>query len=162
MSDATDTIVLIHGLWMTARSWETWTEGYASRGYKVLAPALPGLEAEVESLCRDPTPLKQLDLAQAVAHCEQIIRALDGFKAFPGRSHFSGAPGWEEVARFRPLVGDRQRHAERPAHGPGGPSHRRLRAAAHEPSSNATPNRLQGEPPSITVRRPVLEHEAVG
>ena len=38
---APDTIVLIHGLWMTPRSWERWVELYESRGYRVLTPALP-------------------------------------------------------------------------------------------------------------------------
>ena len=34
-----DTIVLIHGLWMTPLSWEHWVERYSGRGYRVLAPA---------------------------------------------------------------------------------------------------------------------------
>jgi hypothetical protein len=33
-----DTIVLIHGFWMTPRSWERWVKHYESRGYNVLAP----------------------------------------------------------------------------------------------------------------------------
>ena len=32
MSAVPDTIVLIHGLWMTPRSWEHWVERYSSRG----------------------------------------------------------------------------------------------------------------------------------
>ena len=40
---APDTIVLIHGLWVTPRSWEHWIERYEGRGYRVLAPAYPGL-----------------------------------------------------------------------------------------------------------------------
>ena len=40
-----NTIVLIHGLWMTPRSWEHWISRYESRGYKVLAPSWPGMEA---------------------------------------------------------------------------------------------------------------------
>jgi hypothetical protein len=32
MSDTTDTIVLLHGLWMTPRSWEKWAEWYEGRG----------------------------------------------------------------------------------------------------------------------------------
>ncbi|MET8681432.1 alpha/beta fold hydrolase [Streptomyces sp. NPDC004647] len=49
-----DTIVLIHGFWVTPRSWEHWIAHYEKRGYRVLAPAYPGLEAEVESLNADP------------------------------------------------------------------------------------------------------------
>src|SRR2546427_6176383 len=36
-------IVLIHGMWMTPLSWEHWVNHYADRGYRVLAPAWPGL-----------------------------------------------------------------------------------------------------------------------
>ena len=56
-----DTVVLIHGLWMTPRSWEHWKERYEGRGHRVIAPAWPGMEAEVEALRADPTPLTKLD-----------------------------------------------------------------------------------------------------
>ena len=49
-----DTIVLIHGFWVTPRSWEHWITRYESRGYRVLAPAYPGFDVEVEALT--PTP----------------------------------------------------------------------------------------------------------
>jgi pimeloyl-ACP methyl ester carboxylesterase len=72
-----DTIVLIHGLWMTPRSWEKWMERYESRGYRVLAPAWPGLEVEVEALRADPTPLTKLDARKVIDHYDGIIRGLD-------------------------------------------------------------------------------------
>ena len=43
---APDTIVLIHGLWITPRSWEKWIPRYESHGFRVLAPAYPGFEVE--------------------------------------------------------------------------------------------------------------------
>jgi pimeloyl-ACP methyl ester carboxylesterase len=81
-----DTIVLIHGLWMTPLSWEHWIERYASRGYHVLAPAWPGLEGSEDELRRDPTPLTKLDLGQVVDHYERIIRELDGPPIIMGHS----------------------------------------------------------------------------
>ena len=39
-----DTIVLVHGFWVTPRSWEHWIPHYEAKGYRVLAPAYPGLE----------------------------------------------------------------------------------------------------------------------
>ena len=42
------------GLWVTPRSWEHWIEYYEGRGYRVLAPACPGLEVEVEALTETP------------------------------------------------------------------------------------------------------------
>ena len=55
-----DTIVLIHGFWVTPRSWENWAEHYEKKGFRVLTPAYPGFEAEVESLNADPTPIESL------------------------------------------------------------------------------------------------------
>ena len=36
------TIVLIHGMWMTALSWEKWVARYTERGYRVIARSWPG------------------------------------------------------------------------------------------------------------------------
>ena len=55
---APDTIVLIHGFWVTPRSWENWIAHYEQRGFRVLAPAYPGFEVEVEALNADPTPVE--------------------------------------------------------------------------------------------------------
>jgi alpha-beta hydrolase superfamily lysophospholipase len=35
---APDTIVLVHGLWVTPRSWEKWVEHYEGKGYRVRLP----------------------------------------------------------------------------------------------------------------------------
>jgi len=86
MSATPDTIVLIHGLWMTPRSWEKWAERYESRGYKVLAPAWPGMEVEVEALNEDPSPIATLDVEQLVDHYEGIIRGLDSPPIIMGHS----------------------------------------------------------------------------
>jgi pimeloyl-ACP methyl ester carboxylesterase len=74
---APDTIVLIHGLWMTPRSWEGWIERYESRGHKVLAPAWGGIEGEVEELNRDPSPLAKLDLQMVIDGYDRIVRELE-------------------------------------------------------------------------------------
>ncbi len=77
MSEKPDTIVLIHGLWMTPRSWEHWIARYESRGYTVLAPAYPGLEVEVDALRADPSPIEALTVPGTVQHLEGVIRELD-------------------------------------------------------------------------------------
>ncbi len=71
-----DTIVLIHGLWLTPRSWEHWVDRYSSRGYKVLAPAWPGMEVEVEALRKDPSVMNGLGLTEVADHYAQTIRGL--------------------------------------------------------------------------------------
>ena len=47
-----DTIVLVHGFWVTPRSWEHWITHYEAKGFRVIAPAYPGFEVEVEALQR--------------------------------------------------------------------------------------------------------------
>lgn len=72
-----DTIVLIHGFWVTPRSWEQWAEHYRAKGYTVLTPAYPGFEVEVEALNADPTPIETVTVPQIVAHLEEVIRPLE-------------------------------------------------------------------------------------
>ena len=72
-----ETIVLIHGMWMTPLSWEHWVNHYTDRGHRVLAPAWPGLDKEPEELRRDPSPLRGIDITHAVDHYDKIIRGLD-------------------------------------------------------------------------------------
>jgi pimeloyl-ACP methyl ester carboxylesterase len=71
------TIVLIHGMWMTPLSWEHWAGRYRERGHRVVAPAWPGLEGEPQEIRRDPSPLRGLSIPGAIDHYEKIIRELD-------------------------------------------------------------------------------------
>lgn len=73
---APDTIVLIHGFWVTPRSWEDWKARYESRGFRVLTPTYPGFEVEVEALNADPTPIAEVTLPQIVDHTAEVIDAL--------------------------------------------------------------------------------------
>jgi pimeloyl-ACP methyl ester carboxylesterase len=81
-----DMIVLIHGLWMTPRSWEHWAARYEGRGHAVITPAWPGLEVEVDALNADPSPIAALDLEQVIDHYDEIIRGLDSPPIIIGHS----------------------------------------------------------------------------
>jgi pimeloyl-ACP methyl ester carboxylesterase len=72
-----DTIVLIHGFWVTPRSWEDWIAHYEKKGFTVLAPAYPGFEVEVEALNADPTPIEQVTVAQIMDRLEGIVGGLE-------------------------------------------------------------------------------------
>jgi pimeloyl-ACP methyl ester carboxylesterase len=72
-----DTIVLIHGFWVTPRSWEHWAGHYEGKGYRVLTPAYPGFEVEVEALNADPAPIEALTVTGVVEHLESVVRELD-------------------------------------------------------------------------------------
>ena len=76
-SNGPDTIVLIHGLWVTPRSWEKWIKHYEGKGYRVLAPAYPGFEVEVEALNQDPSPIEALTIPAVVEHLEGIVGGLE-------------------------------------------------------------------------------------
>jgi esterase/lipase len=65
---APDTIVLVHGFWVTPRSWEKWVEHYEGKGYRVLTPTYPGFEGGVEALREDPSPIEALTLPAVVEH----------------------------------------------------------------------------------------------
>jgi pimeloyl-ACP methyl ester carboxylesterase len=81
-----DTIVLIHGFWVTPRSWENWITHYEARGYRVIAPAYPGFEVEVEALNADPTPIEQITVPQIMEKLEASVRELDSPPVLIGHS----------------------------------------------------------------------------
>jgi len=76
-SKAPDTIVLIHGFWVTPRSWEEWIPRYEQKGYRIIAPAYPGFEVEVEALNRDPSPIERVTVPQILERLEGVIKGLD-------------------------------------------------------------------------------------
>ena len=94
MSDADaagpDTIVLIHGLWMTPLSWEHWIARYEQRGYTVLAPPWPGMDVDVERLREDTSAIDELGIAEILDSYEQVIRSLERPPIIMGHS-FGGA-----------------------------------------------------------------------
>ena len=86
-SSAPDTIVLIHGLWMTPRSWEHWVEYYSKRGFKVIAPGYPGFEVEVEALRADPAPIADLSVTKTVEHLESVLASCERQPILIGHSY---------------------------------------------------------------------------
>ena len=85
-SDAPDTIVLIHGLWMTPRSWELWKAHYEQKGFTVLVPAWPGMECEVEALNADPSPIATLTIDQIVDAFSGLLRSMEKQPIIMGHS----------------------------------------------------------------------------
>ncbi|MFC0713322.1 alpha/beta hydrolase [Cellulomonas biazotea] len=77
MTTPPDTIVLVHGLWMTPRSWEGWVEHYTAKGFRVLTPGYPGFEIEVEALRENPDLIAKLTVPEVVDHLAAVIEGLD-------------------------------------------------------------------------------------
>ena len=76
MNTDAPTVVLIHGMWMTPRSWDNWVDHYADRGYRAIAPGWPGVE-DPEQTRDDPAALRGLGLRPIVDHYDRIIRELE-------------------------------------------------------------------------------------
>ena len=89
-AQAPDTVVLIHGLWLTAASWERWVERYEGRGFTVVAESWPGMDGDLTALRGDPSGLNDLGIAEIVDHYAGIVSALDRPPIIMGHS-FGGA-----------------------------------------------------------------------
>jgi alpha-beta hydrolase superfamily lysophospholipase len=70
-------LMLIHGAWLSSRSWENFAEYFRSRGFAVSAPEWPRKQGDVEELREDADELKGLGITEIVDHYEEQIRALD-------------------------------------------------------------------------------------
>ena len=81
-----DTVVLVHGLWMTPRSWEDWVPYYEAKGFRVLTPTYPGFEVEVEALREDPTPIATATVPATIAQIADEINELDSPPIIMGHS----------------------------------------------------------------------------
>jgi pimeloyl-ACP methyl ester carboxylesterase len=79
-------IVLIHGLWMTSLSWEKWARRYAEKGYRVIAKSWPGMDIDIDELRRNPDPIATLGITRIVDHYENIIQELDSPPIIMGHS----------------------------------------------------------------------------
>ncbi len=70
-------VMLIHGAWLSARSWENFFEFFEARGYDVSAPEWPRKEGDVEELRESTDEIKGLGLNEIVDHYEEKIQGLD-------------------------------------------------------------------------------------
>jgi pimeloyl-ACP methyl ester carboxylesterase len=86
MPAAPDTIVLVHGFWVTPRSWEDWVAHYEGRGFTVVAPPYPGFEVEVEALNADPSPIEALTVPSIIEHLEGVVKSLPAAPIIIGHS----------------------------------------------------------------------------
>ena len=79
-----DTIVLIHGFWVTPRGGID--AHYERAGYNVIAPAYPGFEVEVESLNEDPSPIEKVTIPAIVEHLSKVVGELESPPILIGHS----------------------------------------------------------------------------
>src|SRR5919205_2011708 len=79
-------LMLIHGAWLSARSWEQFAEYFSARGFDVSAPEWPRKHGDVEELRDDADELAGLGLAEIVDHYAALIGELDEPPVLVGHS----------------------------------------------------------------------------
>jgi pimeloyl-ACP methyl ester carboxylesterase len=79
-------IMFIHGAWLSARSWENFSEFFEARGYDVSAPEWPRKEGDVAELRESTDEIKGLGLDEIVDHYEEQIQGLDEAPVLIGHS----------------------------------------------------------------------------
>lgn len=79
-------LMLIHGAWLSSRSWENFADYFRKLGFAVSAPEWPRKQGDVDKLREDTEAIKGLGLNEIVDHYESQIRALDEPPVLVGHS----------------------------------------------------------------------------
>ena len=70
-------LMLIHGAWLSARSWENFADYFDKRGFAVSTPEWPRKQGDVDELRAEADELEGLGLTEIVDHHEELIGALE-------------------------------------------------------------------------------------
>jgi len=79
-------LMLIHGAWLSARSWETFRGYFGKRGFDVSAPEWPRKHGDVEQLRDSADELEGLGLGEIVDHYADLIGRLPSPPVLIGHS----------------------------------------------------------------------------
>jgi pimeloyl-ACP methyl ester carboxylesterase len=80
-------LMLIHGAWLSALSWENFTDHFDRRGYAVSAPEWPRKEGDVDQLRADAEELEGLGLEEIVDHHAELIGEFEEPPVLIGHSY---------------------------------------------------------------------------
>lgn len=69
-------VLFIHGLWLHARSWDTWIELFTEAGYAASAPGWPGDPDTVAAARANPDEIADHGIDDVVAHFAEVIAGL--------------------------------------------------------------------------------------
>jgi len=70
-------LMLVHGAWLSARSWENFADYFRDRGFTVSAPEWPRKHGDVEQLREATEELEGLGLTEIVDHYGNQIKPLE-------------------------------------------------------------------------------------
>ena len=77
MGDDRIPLVLVHGAWLSARSWENYSDYFGKRGFDVSAPEWPRKKGDVDEIRATADESAGLGVKEIVDHYEAIIRGLE-------------------------------------------------------------------------------------
>jgi len=70
-------VVLVHGLWMTPSSWDTWAGRFRNKGHEVIVPGWPGIgDRSPQDVRRNPKALEGRGIKEIVDSYDRVIREL--------------------------------------------------------------------------------------
>jgi pimeloyl-ACP methyl ester carboxylesterase len=80
-------LVLIHGAWLSSRSWENYVDYFGERGYSVSAPEWPRKVGDVEEMRETADESAGLGVQEIVDHYAELIEGLDQSPVLIGHSY---------------------------------------------------------------------------
>lgn len=80
-------LLLIHGAWLSARSWENYVDYFGAHGYDVSAPEWPRKHGDVEELRQTAGESAGLGVQEIVEHYATLIRELEQPPVLIGHSY---------------------------------------------------------------------------
>jgi pimeloyl-ACP methyl ester carboxylesterase len=80
-------LMLIHGAWLSARSWENYVDYFGKRGFAVSAPEWPRKRGDVEKMRETAEESAGLGVEEIVGHYEQLIGELEQPPVLIGHSY---------------------------------------------------------------------------
>ena len=80
-------LVLIHGAWVSSRSWENYVDYFGERGYSVSAPEWPRKVGDVEEMRETADESAGLGVQEIVDHYAELIDGLDQPPVLIGHSY---------------------------------------------------------------------------
>jgi pimeloyl-ACP methyl ester carboxylesterase len=80
-------LMLIHGAWLSARSWENYVDHFTRRGFAVTAPEWPRKVGDVEEIRETSDDVAGLGVNEIVDHYAALIEELDQPPVLIGHSY---------------------------------------------------------------------------
>jgi pimeloyl-ACP methyl ester carboxylesterase len=86
MADSATPVVFIHGLWLSASSWQPWVDLFRENGYAPVAPEWPGTPESPEEARAHPEQIPASGIREVTDHFAKVIEGLPSKPIIIGHS----------------------------------------------------------------------------